>query len=63
MADPNSALRENDFEAELTEQAGVHRQNSTIQLGCVLQHTAPNCCGAASQTVIMKGFISHHSPL
>lgn len=43
--------------------AAVHRQNSTIQLGCVLQHTAPNCCRAASQTVIMKGFISHHSPL
>lgn len=43
--------------------AAVHRQNSTIQLGFVLQHTAPNCCRASSQTVIMKGFISHHSPL
>lgn len=62
MADPNSALQGSDSEAGLTEHGWSTQSNSTIQLGCVLQHTAPNCRRAASQTVIMKGFISHHSP-
>ncbi len=37
------------------------RQNITFQLGFMRWHIVPNCCRAPSQTVIMRGFIGHHS--